>query len=209
MSGIFDEYYREYDLWYERNRLAYLSELEAVKIALPEEEGRGLEVGVGTGRFASRLGIPYGIDPSFRMAKLAEDRGVRVIVARGEEMPFKDDEFDYALIAITICFVRDPERVIRETRRVLRDGGRIIVAIIDRDSFLGRAYQAKKSKFYEEARFFSVDEVVNLLGESGFDDFSLLQTIFRFPHELEEVERVEMGYGRGGFVVISARKIGR
>ena len=208
MSGIFDEYYREYDLWYERNKLAYLSELEAVKIALPEE-GRGLEVGVGTGRFASRLGIPYGIDPSFRMAKLAEDRGVRVIVARGEEMPFKDDEFDYALIAITLCFVRDPERVIRETRRVLRDGGRIIVAIIDRDSFLGRAYQVKKSKFYEEARFFSVDEVVNLLGESGFDDFSLLQTIFRFPHELEEVERVEVGYGRGGFVVISARKIGR
>ena len=50
---------------------------------------------------------------------------------------------------------------------------------------------------------------MNLLGESGFDDFSLLQTIFRFPHELEEVERVEMGYGRGGFVVISARKIGR
>jgi len=208
LSGIFDEYYREYDLWYERNKLAYLSELEAVKIALPEE-GRGLEVGVGTGRFASRLGIPYGIDPSFRMAKLAEDRGVRVIVARGEEMPFKDDEFDYALIAITLCFVRDPERVIRETRRVLRDGGRIIVAIIDRDSFLGRAYQVKKSKFYEEARFFSVDEVVNLLGESGFDDFSLLQTIFRFPHELEEVERVEVGYGRGGFVVISARKIGR
>ena len=208
MSGIFDEYYREYDLWYERNRLAYLSELEAVKIALPEE-GRGLEVGVGTGRFASRLGIPYGIDPSFRMAKLAEDRGVRVIVARGEEMPFKDDEFDYALIAITICFVRDPERVIRETRRVLRDGGRIIVAIIDRDSFLGRAYQVKKSKFYEEARFFSVDEVVNLLKETGFDDFSLLQTIFRFPHELEEVERPDVGYGRGGFVVISARKIGR
>jgi len=208
LSGIFDEYYREYDLWYERNRLAYLSELEAVKIALPEE-GRGLEVGVGTGRFASRLGIPYGIDPSFRMAKLAEDRGVRVIVARGEEIPFKDDEFDYALIAITICFVRDPERVIRETRRVLRNGGRIIVAIIDRDSFLGRAYQVKKSKFYEEARFFSVDEVVNLLKESGFDDFSLLQTIFRFPHELEEVERVEVGYGRGGFVVISARKIGR
>jgi len=208
LSGIFDEYYREYDLWYERNKLAYLSELEAVKIALPEE-GRGLEVGVGTGRFASRLGIPYGIDPSFRMAKFAEDRGVRVIVARGEEMPFKDDEFDYALIAITLCFVRDPERVIRETRRVLRDGGRIIVAIIDRDSFLGRAYQVKKSKFYEEARFFSVDEVVNLLGESGFDDFSLLQTIFRFPHELEEVERVEVGYGRGGFVVISARKIGR
>ena len=208
MSGIFDEYYREYDLWYERNRLAYLSELEAVKIALPEE-GRGLEVGVGTGRFASRLGIPYGIDPSFRMAKLAEDRGVRVIVARGEEIPFKDDEFDYALIAITICFVRDPERVIRETRRILRDGGRIIVAIIDRDSFLGRAYQVRKSKFYEEARFFSVDEVVNLLGESGFDDFSLLQTIFRFPHELEEVERPDVGYGRGGFVVISARKIGR
>lgn len=208
MSGIFDEYYDEYDLWYERNRLAYLSELEAVRAALPGR-GRGLEVGVGTGRFASPLGIPYGIDPSFRMIKLAGERGVKVIVARGEEMPFRDDTFDYALIAITICFVENPERVIRETGRVLKDGGRIVVAIIDKDSFLGRAYQSKKSKFYREARFFSVDEVASLLYRCGFDDLSFLQTLFRFPNELEEVEGVEAGYGKGGFVVISARKMGR
>lgn len=208
MTDIFDEHHREYDLWYERNKLAYLSELEAVRMALPER-GKGLEVGVGTGRFASPLWIPYGIDPSFRMIKLARERGVRTAVARGEEMPFKDGTFDYALIAITICFVDDPEKVIRETWRVLREKGRIIVAIVDRDSFLGRAYQAKKSKFYEKARFFSADEVVDLLERCGFTGFSFLQTLFRFPHELEEVERVEVGYGKGGFVVVSAQKIGR
>jgi SAM-dependent methyltransferase len=205
MTTVFDRYYERYDAWYERNKFAYLSELEAIKRALPEE-GRGLEIGVGTGRFASCLGISYGIDPSPKMSQLAKRRGVNVVIARGEEIPFKNGVFDHVLIVNTLCFVHEPGKVIDEARRVLKDKGKIIVAIIDRASFLGRAYQSKGGRFYEEARFFSVDEVVNLIEESGFDDLSFLQTIFRFPQELKEIEAPEEGFGGGGFVVISGCK---
>lgn len=49
--NIFDAYPKEYDQWYERNRFAYLSEIETLKKVI-SETGRGLEIGVGTGRFA-------------------------------------------------------------------------------------------------------------------------------------------------------------
>jgi len=63
MSDIFDKYYKKYDAWYEKNKFAYLSEIGALKKVVPNK-GEGLEIGVGTGRFASRLGIKYGADPS-------------------------------------------------------------------------------------------------------------------------------------------------
>jgi len=59
--NIFDRYYKRYDNWYEKNKFAYLSELKTVRKVLPRK-GKGLEIGVGTGRFAAALGISTGID---------------------------------------------------------------------------------------------------------------------------------------------------
>jgi len=41
------------------------------------EGGTGIEIGVGTGRFASQLGIKLGLEPSKSMASLARQRGMR------------------------------------------------------------------------------------------------------------------------------------
>ena len=70
MCNIFDDYYKKYDEWYDRNPFAYLSELKAVQKALPEA-GKGLEIGVGTGRFAAPLGISIGVDSSEKMIEIA------------------------------------------------------------------------------------------------------------------------------------------
>jgi ubiquinone/menaquinone biosynthesis C-methylase UbiE len=87
MSGIFDKYYEKYDAWYDKNRFVYLSELEAIKRVLPKE-GKGLEIGVGTGRFAAPLDITMGIDPSRNMLSIAEHRGVNARWGFGEDLPF-------------------------------------------------------------------------------------------------------------------------
>jgi ubiquinone/menaquinone biosynthesis C-methylase UbiE len=50
-SEVFDKYFKEYDEWYEKNKLAYLSEVAALKKVIPKGK-KGLEIGVGTGRFA-------------------------------------------------------------------------------------------------------------------------------------------------------------
>ncbi len=203
VRNLFNKYYKEYDAWYGRNRFAYLSEVEAIKKVLPKK-GKGLEIGVGTGRFASRLGIRYGIDPSAKMLKIAKRRGIKTEVAYGENLPFGNNEFDYALIAITICFVNDPEKVIAESKRVLKENGRIIIGIVDKNSFLGKYYQKKKSKFYKAARFFSAKGIVNLLKKQHFSNFSFWQAIFDFPDKIKRVEIPKRGFGKGGFVVICA-----
>ncbi|MEA3490229.1 MAG: class I SAM-dependent methyltransferase [Candidatus Omnitrophota bacterium] len=205
MSDLFDKHYKEYDAWYDENKFAYLSELEAVKKVLPEK-GKGLEIGVGSGRFAAPLRITVGIDPSEKMVELARERGVDARLGSGEELPFKDSSFGYVAIIVTLCFVRDPEKVIRESARILKPGGKVIIGIIDKESFLGRFYQKKGSIFYGHARFFGIEEVMQLLGTAGFGSFLCYQTVFDYPDKLNTVENPQEGSGNGGFVVISSVK---
>ncbi|MEW6009633.1 MAG: class I SAM-dependent methyltransferase [Candidatus Omnitrophota bacterium] len=205
MSSIFDRYAKEYDSWYDKNKFAYLSELEALKKALPKK-GKGLEIGVGTGRFSGPLGIKFGIDPSKKMLKIAKARGIKVKLASGESLPFKRASFDYVAIIITLCFVKNPLKVLKEAKRVLRKSGKLIVGIVDKDSFLGKYYLRKKSIFYRQARFFSVKEITALVQEAGFKKLSYLQTLFSFPENITSIENPLRGFGKGGFVVISGRK---
>ncbi len=205
MKNIFDQYWKRYDNWYDEYKFAYLSEIEAIKKVL-HEKGKGLEIGVGTGRFASTLGISDGIDPSTKMATIAKSRGINVQIGNGENLPYKNEEFDYILITITICFVKKPGKVISEANRVLKDKGRIILGIVDKNSFLGKFYQEKKSIFYKEANFFSVKEIAKLLKDNKFGKFSFYQTIFNLPEKIKTIEVPLEGYGKGGFVVISGEK---
>lgn len=205
MKNIFDDHYEKYDAWYDRYDLAYLSELAAVRKKLPRT-GRGLEIGVGTGRFAAPLGIKYGVDPARNMLKKAEERGVKTRACSGERLPFKSGSFDYIAVIVTLSFVDDPAEVLKEAARVLKKNGRIVIGMIDGESFLGRYYREKKGVFYTNAHLLSVDRVTEMLKLSGFRGFSFLQTIFRIPPEMKSVHRILTGHGRGGFVVISARK---
>jgi ubiquinone/menaquinone biosynthesis C-methylase UbiE len=203
--NIFERYYKKYDAWYDKHKFAFLSEIEAIKKVLPRDE-KGLEIGVGTGRFASRLGIKYGVDPSENMLKIAKKRGIDVHRAQGERLPFDSSALDYITIIITLCFVKDPVKVLIEAKRVLKKRGKVIIGIIDKDSFLGRFYQGKKSLFYRQAHFFGVKEVTNLLKMSGFGRISYYQTIYKFPGKMNSVEKPKKGFGKGGFVVISGEK---
>lgn len=203
-KNIFDKYHKRYDAWYEKNKFTYFSELKALRKVLPKR-GIGLEIGVGTGRFASALGIKYGLDPALKMARIAGERGVKVKIGRGEKLPFKNQKFDFCLMVITISFVNKPEEVIKEIKRILKKKGRLIIGMVDRESFLGKFYQKKKSEFYKEAHLFSPPEVVTLLKKEGFKNFSFWQTIFHLPHKIKKIEKPKIGFGEGGFVVICAR----
>ncbi|MEA3328869.1 MAG: methyltransferase domain-containing protein [Candidatus Omnitrophota bacterium] len=205
MNDIFNCYYKKYDAWYDKNRFAYLSEIETIKKVLPKK-GRGLEIGVGTGRFAAPLGITTGIDPSENMLGVAKEKGINVHLGFGEHLPFKNAAFDYVMIVITLCFVQNPEKVLKESRRVLRKGGNIIVGIVDKNSFLGKFYQKKKSIFYKQANFFSVKEVAGLLKITGFNRFSYYQAVFQLPDRMNSIENPQKGFKKGGFVVIKAGK---
>ena len=90
----FEEYVDQYEAWFVENHWVYDAELRAVKAMLPAR-GRGMEIGVGKGRFAKPLGIKIGIDSSKRMRAIAKKRGIQVRDGVAEEVPFDDCEFDF------------------------------------------------------------------------------------------------------------------
>jgi len=202
----FVRHHRRYEDWFERHPAVYLSELLAVRALLPWS-GRGLEIGVGTGRFAAPLGVEFGIDPAAEMLHYASARGLRVARAVAEALPFADAVFDRALIVTTLCFVDDPGAMLREARRVLRPAGALVIGMIDRDSALGHEYVAQQADnlFYREARFYSHAEVATLLEANGFHDLIWLQTISAPLSQIGEIEPARPGTGRGSFVAVRAR----
>ena len=204
-TTIFNIYSKEYDLWYEKHKYVYLSELAALKKVVPVKKN-GLEIGVGTGIFAQSLGIKTGIDPSQKMLKIAQTRGIQTYLGVGENLPFGNQEFGFVLITITLCFVNNPEKVVSECKRVLKKNGKIIIGIIDKNSYLGKIYQNKKTqghRFYKAARFFSVSEIIELLENHNFTNITSYQTLFQPAETLNHIEKPKKGYGEGSFVVIS------
>ncbi|MFW6040555.1 MAG: class I SAM-dependent methyltransferase [Thermoplasmatota archaeon] len=202
----FDENTRRYEKWFERNEFVYRSELEAVEELLPHK-GKGIEIGVGTGRFSHPFSIKFGLDPSMNMLKIAKEKGIEVVKAIGEKIPFSDRSFDFVLIVTTICFFDEPFTALKESARILKDDGSIIIGFIDKESKVGKIYQKKKENnvFYREASFFDVKTVVDLLERSGFHDFSFAQTIFR-NLDIGCIEKPQKGYGKGSFVVVKGKK---
>ncbi len=197
----------EYDAWFAQHEPAYRSELAAVRAAL-RSGSPSLEIGAGTGRFAGPLGITFGVEPAWAMAALARARGLKVILARGEALPFAAAVFDLVLLVTVLCFVREPLQVLQEAYRVLKPRGQLVVALLDPHSPLGRRYEAykDKSKFYRQAQFRPVPQVWEWLRGLGLGKFQIYQTIFQDPAELTTQEPVRRGYGEGLFVVLAAAK---
>ncbi len=203
----FDEHYEEYEEWFSKNRYVYQSELKAIGHFIPQR-GKGFEIGIGSGKFAVPFGIKVGVEPSKAMRKLAREKRIRVYPAVAESLPFEAGQFDFALMVTTICFVDDIKKSFQEVERILINGGYFIIGFVDRASSLGRRYEKEKEAnvFYREATFFSTVEVLSLLGECGFEEPEVIQTVFGKLAEIKSIQDYREGYGEGGFVVIQARK---
>lgn len=153
-TEAFDAYPDAYEVWFDRHAHAYASEVKAVQAVLPAD-GLGLEVGVGTGRFAARLGVRLGVEPSAPMRRLAEARGIHCVEGVAEALPFPGAAVNYVLMVTTLCFFDDVDRAFREVHRVLKPGGAFVLGFIDPESPLGQRYERHRaeSRFYHEAHF--------------------------------------------------------
>jgi SAM-dependent methyltransferase len=204
-TAPFERHHARYDQWFTRHRAAYWSELLALRGHLPMG-GRGLEIGVGSGRFAAPLGIPVGVDPARAVLRYAARRGIRVARAVAENLPFRGGVFDYALIVTTICFVDDAAVTLAEAHRVLRPHGVLGVGFVDRETALGHAYLTQRARnvFYRDAVFYASTEVDALLRAAGFRELTWAQTLFEPVDAMTDVEPAREGRGAGGFVVVRA-----
>ena len=208
----FDERAAEYDAWFESEcgRAVFAQELECLRRVMLPATGRWLEVGVGTGRFAAALGVAEGIDPSDSIRALAEGRGVKTANAVGERLPYADETFDGLLMTTTLCFLADPETSLRESHRVLRNTGCLVVGVIPEGSSWWRHYACKVAEghpIYSAATFHTPDEVIGLASGVGFSFQTGCSCLLTPPESLCGAEQPHEGTApEAGFVAMGFTK---
>lgn len=104
---------------------------------VPQAQGVVLEIGIGSGlnfRFYDEKKVRrvIGLDPAGPMLKLARRRAqavafpVEFVELGGERIPLPDASVDTVLSTYTLCTIPDPLAALREMRRVLKPGGRLL-----------------------------------------------------------------------------------
>ncbi len=104
---------------------------------VPLAQGRVLEIGIGSGLNIphydkSRVSRIIGLDPALQMHRLARKRIVRagleveLIGLSAETIPQDNASFDSVVCTYTLCTIPDPVAALKEMRRVLKPGGKLL-----------------------------------------------------------------------------------
>ena len=103
------------------------------RLVSPLTPGRALDVGCGgggnTGVLRDLGWRVSGLEYSPAAAGLATSRGLDVVRADARRLPFADGSMDLVMSTDMWEHIEDDEAVARETHRVLRPGGRLLVAV--------------------------------------------------------------------------------
>ncbi len=202
----FSKCVEEYDSWYENNIL-FKNELAALGVlGYPSRES--IEIGVGTGRFAQRLCISFGLEPAKEAAELAKKRGINVIVGKAEEIPIRDNSFEWVYFIFSLCFVQDQKKAIKEAVRILKKGGKLVVGFVPKDSPWGKLYIKKGKKghpLYRYANFFTPKQLDKWVCSLGLKEAETISSLIFLPDQSPYPKQppVEQLVEKAGFIVKS------
>jgi ubiquinone/menaquinone biosynthesis C-methylase UbiE len=135
MPPVYDKLAPDYEKaigWLERR---FFKGLRERALASVPADSRVLEIGAGTGlNFAHYPHGAHGVasELSCEMLKIAAAKTnrparVHLLQANAHALPFPENTFDAAFCTLVFCSVPDPLRGLREIRRILRPGGRLVM----------------------------------------------------------------------------------
>jgi len=108
---------------------------------------RVVDLGCGNGEitviFKQKLGAKevYGVDIDEKAILLAERRGIKVyrVNLNENKLPFSDEFFDLAVSLEVIEHLINPDNMLRESYRVLKGGGYLLISTPNLASWINRA----------------------------------------------------------------------
>jgi SAM-dependent methyltransferase len=119
--------------WHLGRRRIIASFVKAICDEVKDRRARILDVGCGTGANLVRLsdfGDAEGVDISPDALKFCRERGLHnVKLGAAETLPYEDREFDLVTALDVVEHIDDDVAGLREMRRVLRPGGRVLLFV--------------------------------------------------------------------------------
>lgn len=141
-----------------------------------------LEIGCGLGATLDRIQYQYPLAHVYGMElvpEVARIGGCRLNIVQGDiekdEIPFKDVKFDYIILADVLEHLHEPEQIILQLRRYLKEEGAFLCSIPNLMN-LSVIYPLLQGKFeYAEAgildrthlRFFTLESILRLFSRCG------------------------------------------
>ena len=215
-----------YDSWYETHlgAAAHAVELALVaELADPQPGEQALDVGCGTGIYAAWLlgrGLAVtGVDRDAMMLAAAEEKAssARLVQADAAALPFEPGAFDLALAVTLFSFLNQEQRAraAAELVRVVRPGGRIVIADLARFSLWAAQRRLKGwrgSSTWRRARFLTAAELRRLFVGAGASSVTTRYGLYLPPWQApvllqraETIERLGRPLGPLGAAFVAAR----
>jgi len=107
------------------------------------------------------------VSPRFAVSLVASD----LELTPSLRIPFASESFDSILASLLISYVEDPKALLKEIRRILKPGGRLVLSSMKRDADISRIY-------LNSLRELPPDRRAQLFGRSNAEDFDELQRVF-------------------------------
>ncbi len=220
----FDPVAERYDAFCQTPLGAFVDAVERALVwsVLDPRPGEAIaDLGCGTGAYTlalleARCRVT-GVDESAAMlararAKLGDRAAATCLQADLAALPLPTAAFDAALLQVTLEFVADPAAVVRESLRILRPGGRLVVGLIHGGGAWARHYRARAAaepgSVYRGARFFTREELAALV---GMQPAAVAAGLYVAPQEfhdpdaaleLERQRRASWPVAAAGFVAV-------
>lgn len=119
--------------WYIGRRSIIATFVEEICRKVTDRTPRIVDVGCGTGAnllLLSRYGDAEGVDVSEDALAFCRERGIeKVKLGAGEELPYEDGTFDLVTAFDVVEHMDDDLAGLKEFRRVLRPGGRVLLFV--------------------------------------------------------------------------------
>jgi SAM-dependent methyltransferase len=154
--------------WYTGRRKILAEFVEEICRHVTDRRPRILDVGCGTGAnllMLSKYGEAEGVDVSEDALAFCRERGLdKVRLGAGEKLPYEDGTFDLVTALDVVEHMDDDLAGLREMRRVLRPGGRVLLFVPTFMFLWGLQDEVSNHR-----RRYRLPELRQVLEEAGFE----------------------------------------